>query len=212
MHAITGHHRPDYRDKYTKFSYSTHFPFSITKEKGQAATDAALIFRDPSTGETAGRGGILSASLTAAGIEREWWAELGGERILVKTELSVQGETERRRHVVTAPEGIEVLEGSYALGLAEDEDYERQDVPQGLAIQSARGDRQIVAISSVGYESVEVELQEGVNIVYPRAAVLVLHARTTGQPLRLTSLHFATLKPPALDEIERRMRELRDRA
>jgi hypothetical protein len=192
VHAVNGHHEPDYRDKYTKLSYSTHFPFSITKEKGRATWDGALVFRDPSTGELAGRRGIVSARLTATGIEREWFAELGGRRIRVTTELSFREGVERRIHVVEAPEGTEILEGSLALGVPPGSALEdRQE--KGTRSISVPGSGGISVTAVAGFTKVTVEEQIGLNIVHRRAVVLTLHTTAGAAPLRLESLHRVTV-------------------
>src|SRR5205085_10611512 len=83
LQALTYRGGPDYRDKYTKFSYSSHFPFNMLKEKDRVAGDAALYFRDPKTGVVAARAGIKRGELIENGVEIEWWTMLAKQRVEV---------------------------------------------------------------------------------------------------------------------------------
>lgn len=162
MQAQAFHGGGDYVDKYAKFSYSSHFPFNIA---GGAALDNALIFRDPASGKRAGRAGVKRGALTDGGLETEWWAVLDGRRIDVTTRIELDGRRERRGHTINGPVGIEALEGSYALGLADGEQVERP--PDGLRSPSTN---LTVFARGLSGQAAEVDLTEGANIVYPRAA------------------------------------------
>jgi hypothetical protein len=158
LQALTYRGGSEYRDKYTKFSYSSHFPFNLLKEKDGVAGDAALYFRDPLTGVVAARAGIKRGELIENGVEIEWWTVLEKQRIDVVSRVEVMGDVEKRTHTVTAPREVEAFEGSYALGLDPDE--------QG----------RIDARTLAGYERIEPVEAPG-NIIAPRSRVYTLYAR-----------------------------------
>ncbi len=176
-HGVNGHHEASYRDKYTKLSYSSHFPFCIVTEKDRCAVDAALVFRDTSTGAMAGRAGIVKAELTSEGIDRVWWAVLGGRRIDVRSVILFQGEAERHRHEVNAAAGVEVIEGSFALGLRRGEVFEQEELNGGIVL---RGEHVVSGRKVRGFQSVKVEEQEGTNIVHARVAIVTLSGIAPG--------------------------------
>ena len=213
LQAINGHNTPDYRDKYTKFSYSSHFPYSILKEKDRCVWDNVLVFRDPATGLMAGRTGMVGGTLLADGVERRWSARLGANEIQVSSVLRVDGEFEYRRHVIDAPGGIEALEGSFPLGLSEGASYVGSNLLSGRAIQ-LRGGKALVALIPIsGWKKADVEEQSGVNIVYRRAAVVTLRGVTAAGRTVLESLHYASPdalpSPSILQRVEQVRRRLR---
>jgi hypothetical protein len=193
LHAIVGHNEPQYRDKYSKFSYSTRFPWNIVKEKSRCAWDGALIFRDPNTGEMAGQAGVVSGKLTADGYEREWWAMLSGARIRVLSTIALTGAYEYRKHEVEAPERTEILEGSYALGLRAGDRFDPAASPIGLFVRAAAG-----AVASYGLEGwnrAAAQEESGVNIVFPRSIVVTLSAAARPGVTGLRAAHYASTKP-----------------
>lgn len=193
LHATVGHNEPQYRDKYSKFSYSTHFPWNIVKDKNRCALDAALIFRDPKTGEMAGQAGVVSGRLTGDGYQREWWAMLGGARINVRTTIAVSGLYEYRRHEVKAPEGTEILEGSYALGLAAAGQFDSTPSPGGLFLNAATG--AVASYKLEGWTSASAHEESATNIVFPRSVVVTLTAAARPGVTNLHSVHYANTKP-----------------
>ncbi len=148
MIAANGHNEGDYRPKYTKFSYSTHSPWGTS-------FDNALLFR-AADGSLNGQSGIDRSRLLETGYERTWWARVGDERITVMSSVTWDHNIEIRHHRITAPAGIEFVEGSHA-----------------YAIEPHKG-----MVASSGYESTTVEAETGVNIVHPRTWTLALRGRT----------------------------------
>lgn len=202
LHAAVGHNEPQYRDKYAKFSYSTHFPWNIINEKTRCAVDGALIFRNPKTGEMAGPAGVVACKLTDDGYEREWWAALGGVRILVRTAVAISGLYEYRRHEIEPPETIEIFEGSYALGLQSGDRFESTPSPGGLFMRGVRG--AVASYSLEGWERAAVYEESGTNIAFPRSVVVRLSATARGDVTKLHAVHFASAKPADPRDVRRR--------
>ncbi len=193
LHATVGHNERQYRDKYAKFSYSSHFPWNIMNEKTRCACDGALIFRDPKTGEMAGQAGVVSGRLTANGYQREWWAMLGGARINVRTTIEISGLYEYRSHEVEAPEATEIFEGSYALGLRAGDRFDSAPSPNGLYVRAETG-----AVASYGLEgwaSPSAHEESANNIVFPRSVIVKLAAAPRRGVTNLRSVHYASTKP-----------------
>jgi hypothetical protein len=194
-----------YRDKYIKFSYSSHFPFCLLKDEQNCPWDATLVFRNPATGHTTARQGITDGRLTADGVRIAWWTELDGRRIEVVSEIDIAGEFERRRHQVKGADGLEALEGSAALGLRSGEAFtaDRGQLrnPSGHAIASW---------NLAGFDAVErteeFHGRRDGNVIYPRAAILTMRAKWI--PATLASLHYASPKPLAAAELEAAAKKL----
>jgi hypothetical protein len=190
-----------YRDKYIKFSYSSHFPFCLLKDEDKCPWDATLVFRNPATGHTAARQGITDGRLTADGVRIAWWTELDGRRIEVISEIDILGEFERRRHHIQGAEGFEALEGSAALGGSFTSDGAKLRNPSGHLIASW---------NLAGFDTIEpteeFHARRDVNVIYPRTAILTLRAKSS--PTTLASLHYASPKPLATSELEAAAKKL----
>src|SRR5204862_5182095 len=130
--------RDAYRDKYSKFVWSSHFGFNSIKDVDHVPADQALVFREIGSGKEATRapGGVSDGKLLKDGVETTWWAKLGEWKFDVVSTIRVSGEREERTHEVTAPADavgkVEVREGSYATAGSSDkiklkavEGYER---------------------------------------------------------------------------------------
>jgi len=211
LHSVNGHNTPDYRDKYAKFSYSSHFPYSILKEKDRCVWDNTLVFRDQATGLMAGRTAMLGGKLLADGVEREWEARLGEQRIRVTSVLRISGEWEYRKHEIDAPEGLEAIEGSYALGLAERGKFTREPLPHGLALKPQGGRSLVALVGLSGWERERVEEQNGVNIVYANTVVATLEGRTKKGRTVFESLHYASPEALSVKEIRQELEKVRRR-
>jgi hypothetical protein len=195
----------DYRDKYGKFSYSSHFPFNILKAKDQVSGDGMLIFRDPTTGALAARAGIERGDLIANGVEIAWWTVLGKRRIDVVSRIEIEGEFERRTHTVTVPAGpeIEAQEGSYPLGLGQGEEPERRSGSNWNALRSPRSGSLVMTWRSAGYDELRDAAAPGRNVISANSAVNLLQARLRLGQTVLASLHYASPKPLAEKELLR---------
>jgi hypothetical protein len=211
--------RPRYADGYHRFAYSSHFPFNYLGREDRFTWDQALVFRNNQTGFCSGRSGLKSGTLTADGIETQWWAQLGDLRFDVITRISVNGEFEKRTHVVTAPvsalnKSIEILEGSSVLGLMNGEIYERTIKPKLQILRSPRSKLLIASWNAGGFEQLEAtevfdkSIPPNVNIIYPRMVVNTLRKLLTAERTTLVSLHYASPRPLKMNELVRRASRL----
>ncbi len=208
-----------YRDKYIKFSYSSHFPFNILEEKDRCPWDQALVFRDRQTRAGVGRAGVRRGELIGEGVQTRWWAQLGEMVFEVTSRIRVYGEFEERTHHIVAPAGalkagIEIVEGSYPLGLMEDEEYEQERSEGWQWIRSRRTGHLIVTWNICGYERMGVDAsfeegeRENVNILSPRMAVNTLVMALPAERITVASLHYASPHPLDRKDIFRRADEL----
>jgi len=206
--------RSRYRDGYHKFSYSSHFPFNYNAREERSTWDQALVFRNPQTGLSSGRSGIKSGGLAADGIETEWWAQLADLRFDVKTRISINGEFEKRTHIITAPvsalnKSIEILEGSSVLGLMNGENYERTVKPKLQILRSPRSKLLIASWNIEGFEQLEAtetfdkSIPLNVNVIYPRMVINTLRKQLTQERTMLVSLHYASPRPLKTSELLR---------
>lgn len=207
-----------YRDHYTKFVASSHFPFNIIASEDRAPWDAALVFRDRATGRMVGRVGVLDGELTDDGVRTHWFTELAGRRIEVLTRVRIRDEFEGRFHTVLNPEALsgldlDLLEGSHALGLGEGEVADTRLEGDSGILRSPRTGFVVASWRLAGYESVTVHesFEESgntrVNMVHPRGATLTLTSKLPG-PTGLASLHYAGARPLPAAELSRRARAL----
>src|SRR5437667_8687442 len=109
--------RDAYRDKYSKFVWSSHFGFSSRIDPEGVPHDQALVFRETATKKEATRAatGVIEGKLLADGVQTTWFAQLGEWKFTVTSTIRMQGDVETRRHRITAPAGavgkVEVFEG-----------------------------------------------------------------------------------------------------
>ncbi len=208
-----------YRDHYTKFVYSSHFPFDIIQAEKRVPWDGALVFRDRATGEMAGRVGVIDGELLDDGVLTRWFTELAGRRIEVESRVRLAGELEGRVHTLLDPESlrgmdIDLLEGSHVLGLRTGERAEEHGGREWRVLHSPRTGYAVASWPIAGYQDLEVaeSFEENrdtrVNLVYPRGATITLIAKF---PLpgttRFASLHYASPRPMPRVELQRRARE-----
>lgn len=211
-------HKNPYRDKYLKFSYSTHFPFNILNDPHHRPWDQALVFRDPATGQSAARSEIISGELlTDNSLLTHWTMTLGEWRFEIKSQVRGYDEFEERTHTITAPAsavraGIEILEGSYSLGLQDGEVHQTKNgeekgefwqwlaAPNGYAVCTWLVEGFDNLEESISYDPAG---RRDTNILYPRMVVNTLKGKLGGTTTRLISLHYASPKPMLLEELLR---------
>jgi hypothetical protein len=228
LQALNTPRRDYYRDKYNKFAWSSSFPFNVMQsDKNHAPWDQALVLRDTATGVCACRVFPDEGELLEDGVRTTWSTKIGKRMVKVVSTVRLAGEFEHRSHLLSfqaAPAGeppgqqtIEALEGSYPLGLAEDEEARREQGPGWVAIRSARSGKLLVCWKVSGHEAIEVlhgfspENRARVNLVYPRMAVISLSRRLDlagADALTLASLHYASPNPMRLAQIQSRAQEL----
>ncbi|HEU4632281.1 MAG TPA: DUF2264 domain-containing protein [Gemmatimonadaceae bacterium] len=200
-----------YRDHYTKFVASSHFPFNIVQDERRAPWDGALVFRNRATGHMAGRVGVVDGALLADGVRTHWYTELDGRRIEVESRIRLDGEFTGRHHRLLTPEAldgldVEILEGSHALGLRAEETAEVRDGKDWRSLRAPRGGHLVVSWRLAGYAALEGS-ESAENLVHPRAAVNTLTARLPG-PTAFASLHYASPRPMRHADVLRRGQEL----
>ncbi len=203
IHSINGHNEPDYRDKYSKFAYSSHFPWSIAKTKSECVWDAALVFGNPATGETTGRSGMTSGRLLVDGVERVWTAHLSGAAIQVKSTLRTTGAFEVRRHEVQAPAGTQLIEGSFAIP-AEGAICEAGSDP---SVYIAQGKSAVALYGLQGYHGAFAERSEATNIAHRAVLIATLEAVAKQGITVLECVHYASPAAKSPAEAARLARE-----
>lgn len=213
--------REYYRDKYAKFVASSHFPFNVMQTKGRAPWDQALVIREKASGLIVGRSGITGGELTKDGFTSRWSITINEKQFDIDTTVRLVGEFEHRAHTITAPEGIapnafELVEGSYALGLTIEGNYQDAAIDGGGRIlRGVNSPHAIAAWGIGGYARPQIAewfddaKQMRVNIVHPRMAVLTLTATIDGPTTRVACLIYASPKPAPENEIAKRAGELR---
>jgi hypothetical protein len=155
---------------------------------------------------------VSDGKLTKDGFVTTWWATLNDLRIDVTTTLTINGEFEKRTHQVIALaeaiNNVEIVEGSYTLGLAEDEqfDHEQQEDCSSLTARGSR--RRVVTWLIEGFATLEVDqsfepTHTTTNLIYPKIAVNTLRAPITAPHMRFTSIHYASPSPLPLNELQR---------
>ncbi|MCX6622610.1 MAG: DUF2264 domain-containing protein [Acidobacteria bacterium] len=193
--SAIGHVEPGYRDKYAKFSYSSHFPYStapLGEETRPTRLDNQLAVRHRSSGRLAANIGCTAGRLLDQGLEREWWWELDGLRFQIRSRWTITGDGEIRRHEVSAPPAAlhgeyEIVEGSAALGLNEDARVSQETGPDWTLLRHAKTGT-ILSQRILGFERAEVITQGvGANLVHPRAAHVLWVAPVTKPVLTLAS-------------------------
>lgn len=169
MFPHNGRYARVYRDRYTKFSYSSAFPFQM------GHWDGTLAFRDRNSGSMAWRMGVVSGRLTHDGYETEWWTELNGTRINVVSRVSPDGDHERREHLIKAPglDGVEAVEGSYALPFRSSWS---ESARSNSRLLIGADSRSVGLLEHEGYEGVRVVETNGAHITSARAAVVTATA------------------------------------
>ena len=194
---------PHYRDKYIKFSYSSHFPFAITHDAAVCPWDNTLVLREAA--RTITRGEIAESRVSDDRVEMRY--KLGPAE--VRTTILIHDEFEGRFHLVTSAAGSEVLEGSSALGLGAGDRLEESGGRGRRLLRNAANGYAIATWLGRGWESLAAASDFGPpataasNIVYPRMRVNTLVGRLREPRTVLASVHYSSPQP--LDE--RRMHQ-----
>jgi hypothetical protein len=212
------YHHIRYRDKYIKFSYSSHFPFNIIGKEDRCPWDQTLVFRDPKTSAVAARTEIKRGELTLDGVQIEWTSLLNGRTMTVRTTLHVVGEFEYRKHEVSGAEGLELIEGSSALGLDGGERFRVSTTGGGRILRSEHSGRCVASWAVSGYDEVvqntsfEETRGERVNVIHARMVVNTLcrSAAPSGRFV-LHSLHYASPRPLSDNMLAGQAAEIRKR-
>jgi hypothetical protein len=211
LHGYNLHRREYFRDKYTKFSSSSHFPPNFLASADYAPWDQNLVFRFRD-GKCPTRTSVPKAEAAGNVVRSQWKVEKGPVAIDVTTVTRVFGDFQLRTHVITASDAtvaaaMEVLEGSYALGLAADEEAEVQRGEGWLAVRSTKTGCGLVTWKLAGHDGLDVassfdpEKRTGVNVVYAKSAVITLRSKLSAGEVRLACLHYASPRPMATEDV-----------
>jgi hypothetical protein len=200
-----------YRDKYNKFTYSSHFPFCIVQREEICPWDNALVLRNTRRRHSAGRGQVEGSRVTAEGIELSYAIAYGSLKVQVRTSIIVDGEMEGRIHRVIAPAevdpAIELAEGGCALGLASHEQADHNASDTFSLVRNTKTGMLIGAWTGTGWSGIGAAADFGTrdsarsNIIWPHMQVNTLWAKLRPGAQILTSVHYASPKPqwhPAL--------------
>ncbi len=191
-----------YRDKYSKFSYLSHFPFNLSQSTRDLVADNAIVFRNRVTGECAYRKHVVRGSIAGNATHTLWNATLGGTTFEIDSRIEFIGDFERRTHRVSANgdvKDVDVIEGSAALG------GELEGAPpllrstEGSAIAAWTGSKQ---------DRIDVLRTEGQNVIHRRAAVLTYTTPVRVKPFTLTHVFYASPVPLEHQALDSRAREL----
>jgi hypothetical protein len=189
--------------------YSSHFFFNVIQEKDRVPWDQTVVLRDRASSACYGKATIKNGELTKDGYHTLWTIAVDGKDVQIDTTTRLEGEFEHRTHVITAPAdfehaNFEILEGSYALGLNENDHVwqDRYENWQSIASKTA----QIISWNLGGYSGIEVtqsfgQQQPKVNVIYPQFAINTLHVLMRPAEMRLVSLHYASPKPDTREAI-----------
>jgi hypothetical protein len=187
--------REPYRDKYSKFTWSSHFGFNSIGDKDKVPPDQALVFRNIENGVCATRApaGVTEGKLLDDGVETTWFAQLGDWKITVVSRVRVMGEFEQRTHQVTAPTEaagkVEIVEGSYAKPV---------DGPELVQLWPVQG-----------YDRIEPAMLDMANLVHAKVSFQQAIGKLSGPQVTVALISYASPKPLAKDDVMRRGEELK---
>jgi hypothetical protein len=196
-----------YRDKYNKFVYSSHFPFNIVQRPEICPWDNALVLRDTRRRRSAGRGEIQESRLFDSGYEIGYTIAYGALKLPVRSTIFADGEFEGRLHRIIVPEdfdpGMDVAEGSSALGLEVQDDAEHSASETFSVVRNRKTGLLIATWIGSGWAGVGGAWDFGSsdsarsNVIYP-----AMQVNTVWMPLKpgvhiVSAVHYASPKPLA---------------
>lgn len=208
--------RETYRDKYTKFVCSSHFPMNVLKEKDYAPWDQAVVFRS-SEGRCATRLTVTEGLLVEDGVLTTWTTKLGDQEISITTVVRIAGDFEFRKHRIHERveefSGWEILEGSSALPLKKIEEPKITVSGDAIAILNDAGNL-VMSWRVGGYQKSEVSTtfdptgQKRVNILHAGVAVITNCCTVAENGGEWATLYYSSPKPLSADEIRNRASNL----
>lgn len=194
-----------YRDKYNKLVYSSHFPFNIVQRPDICPWDNALVIRDARRRKSAGRGELTESRIFNDGIEIAYAIEYGGIKVSVRSTVVAAGEFEIRTHRVIGPEdidrGIELAEGSSALGLDAPDDADHAAADTFAIARNRRNGYLIASWLGPGWNGIGSAWDFGASDTSTSNIItLQMEVNTLWVPLKpggqvLYSVHYASPKP-----------------
>jgi hypothetical protein len=194
-----------YRDKYNKLVYSSHFPFNIIQRPDICPWDNALVIRDARRRRSAGRGELASSATFKDGIEIAYGIQYGAMKVSVRSTVVADGEFEIRTHRVIGPEeidrGIELVEGSSALGLEAPDDVDHSVTDNFAIARNRRNGYLIASWRGAGWTNIASAWDFGAadtstsNTISPQMEVNTLWVPLKSGTQVLYSVHYASPKP-----------------
>ena len=196
-----------YRDKYNKFVYSSHFPMNILQRDDVCPWDNALVIRDRKTRKSAGRGEIQSSQILPDGYEIAYSIVYQTVKVNVRSTVLAEGEFELRLHRVISPSEIELsvdlVEGSSAIGLDSPDDLEHNATETSSLVRHRKSGMLIGSWTGLGWAGVGAAWDFGSNdtaksnVIYPYMEVNTLWAAIRPGAQVLYAVHYASPKPLA---------------
>jgi hypothetical protein len=210
---------PDYRDKYNKTSYSSHFGFAILNKNDRVPWDNALVLQDKASGAVAGRGEVIGSAVDANRLEMAYPIQLNGVMARVRTQIWIQGEMEARRHEVTfevpPPAGLVLIEGGPALGLRVPDEGDENWNDDSRRCRDTRSGSLVAAWSVAGWQTLNSTADFGVltgphsSVLHARQRVLTLRAEVAGGRMVLDSVHYASPRPSSWTDLKHAAKVIR---
>lgn len=196
---------PDYRDKYNKLVYSTHFPFNIIQRPDICPWDSCLVLRDVRRRRSTGRGEIEETRMLPDGAEIAYSISYGGLKVQVRSTIYLSGEFESRLHRVIAPEdldrGIDLAEGSSPLGLSAQDDATHSASETFSVVRNRKTGMLIGSWIGSGWAGCGAAWDFGSsdsshsNILWPSMQVNTLWAPLKPGVQILSAVHYSSPKP-----------------
>ena len=200
--------REPYRDKYSKFSWSSHFAFNSSADPklGMIPLDQALVLSNIFTDERATRApnGVIEGKLLPDGVETRWWARIGETKIEVTSRVRLIGEFEERTHRFTVPPELRKKlffeEGSYTVATPIVDKF----------YQLARSASGVIGAWSIrGYGEAAIDAVNDQNLIHKAGFLLRLRGTMLPEELPIVAaLFYASPNPPPLPDVLRRAEEL----
>ncbi len=202
LHVRNVHPEQQFKDKYGKFSYSSHFPFLVGRRNGPV-WDSGLVFRSPQFDPVNAPTWFIDGWLLPNGYVRKWGTRSNGVLITITSTIQIHNDVEYRRHEIGAPTGTQVFEGSPAVGLQTDVGYTTAQIKRGQIIRSA-STRQIVASRILGgHGKLVTQVWRDVHLLSPFTAINSLNASLSPSNYVLESIHLSTTLPLTDLELDR---------
>jgi hypothetical protein len=145
----------------------------------------------------------VGGRLLPDGYQRTWQANAGEVQIDVDTTVRVRANVEYRKHIIHAPDRMNVIEGSAALGLSQADAYSKEDIPNGQILRCRSTGKVIASRWRAGHTKVEPQVWPGVHTFSSYAAINSLSGIVGGSPAVFESVHLTSPITMSTADIER---------
>lgn len=207
-----------YRDKYSKLVYSSHFAMNIVQRDDVCPWDNALVLRNRRTRKSAGRGAVEQCHLLPSRMDISYPIKFEGLTLNVRSTVLTEGEFEIRIHRTIAPSELdsplELVEGSSALGIESAGDVEHTGTETVSIVRNRKTGMLIASWPGTGWTGFGAAWDfgpsdtGGANVLFPHMEVNTLWATLKPGAQVLWSVHYASPKPlarPALQATASRL-------